>query len=236
MWWLLTELFVPYQSAETFRTNILSSIRRRQVSDGFKSYMIHVFVTIFNGYPFFPILPYSVDELAFGRLFHFNSKQSYSSSQKSSVGLGFQEDAPPVDSPLLQEGLSNSRSVFWVFFLHKTMNWQCFLNKRNLVSLQNIAIKVSLHNSLEDADFRGLLPDDVSPDVRQKWRFTRCFGFSFRLGGYPTFRQQVRLNCWRERGNSSLKITQSNVSSVSKILREIEKVDSVELAVISLLK
>lgn len=97
--------------------------------------------------------------------------------------MGFQEDAPPVDSPLLQEGLSNSRSVFWVLFLHKTMNWQCFLNKRNLGSLKNIAIKVSLHNSLEDADFRGLMPDDVSPDVRQSWIFNRCFGFSFGLGG-----------------------------------------------------
>lgn len=74
--------------------------------------------------------------------------------------MGFQEDAPPVDSPLLQEGLSNSRSVFWVLFL------QCFLNKRNLGSLKNIAIKVNLHNSLEDADFRGFMPDDASPDVQ----------------------------------------------------------------------
>lgn len=97
--------------------------------------------------------------------------------------MGFQEDAPPVDSPLLQEGLSNSRSVFWVLFLHKTMIWQCFLNKRNLGSLQNIAIKVSLHNSLEDVDFRGFMPHDASPDVRQTWSFTGCFGFSFRLGG-----------------------------------------------------
>lgn len=97
--------------------------------------------------------------------------------------MAFQEDAPPVDSPLLQEGLSNSRSMFWVLFLHITIIWQCFLNKRNLGSLQNIAIKVSLHHSLEDADFRGFMPDDTSPGIRQTWSFNGCFGFSFRLGG-----------------------------------------------------
>lgn len=97
--------------------------------------------------------------------------------------MGFQENAPPVDSPLLQEGLSNSRSVFWVLFLHKTMIWQCFLNKRNLGFPPKYCNKGRLHNSLEDADFRGFMPDDASPDVRQTWSFTGCFGFSFRLGG-----------------------------------------------------
>ena len=69
--------------------NDLSPIRMRQVSDGFKSYMIHVFVTIFNGYLFCPILSYSVDKLLFGRRFHFDSKQNKSSSQKSSVGFTY---------------------------------------------------------------------------------------------------------------------------------------------------
>ena len=90
--------------------------------------------------------------------------------------MGFQEDAPPVDSPLLQEGLSNSRSVFWVLFLHKTMIWQCFLNKRNLGSLQNIAIKVAfiilsrmlifvascLMMPAQTSDRRGVSPDALA--------------------------------------------------------------------------
>lgn len=52
----------------------LSPICTRQVSDGFNLYMIHVFVTIFNGYIFCPISPYSVDKLLFGKGFQFDSQ------------------------------------------------------------------------------------------------------------------------------------------------------------------
>ena len=56
------------------------------------------------------------------------------------------------------------------------MVWQSLVDEWNQSVLNNVAVQISLHYSLENTDFRGTTPADASPDMNLKWVFR--FGLS----------------------------------------------------------
>ena len=76
--------------------------------------------------------------------------------------------APPVNPVLVQKGLSSSRGMFRIVILHKSVVWQGLVYERNKRRLEDVTIKLCIHDAIEDTYFRRTVPADSCPDVNFK--------------------------------------------------------------------
>ena len=52
-----------------------------------------------------------------------------------------------------------------VIVLHESVVWKGFINKRDKCCLKNVAVQLSIHNSIKYADLCGPVSADSGPDV-----------------------------------------------------------------------
>ena len=56
-----------------------------------------------------------------------------------------------------------------VIVLHECVVWKGFVDKRDKRCLKNVAVQLSIHNAIKDADLRGPVSADSGPDMDFKW-------------------------------------------------------------------
>lgn len=52
-----------------------------------------------------------------------------------------------------------------VIVLHKSVVWKSFVDERDKHCLKNVAVQLSIHNAIKDADLRGPMAADSGPNV-----------------------------------------------------------------------